>query len=86
MIERWETEPPQPISLTDQELDKTNQLPRKCTPAIPVRVWVHFKDGTVIRVPDARAIAFTTKAVFIEAEYRSVKFGCWVWANAVERR
>lgn len=85
MIERWRTEANQPVSLSDEELDKANQLPRKCDPAIPVRAWVHFTDGTVTRIPNARAIAFTAKAVFVEAEYQGVKFGCWVWANAVER-
>jgi hypothetical protein len=85
MIERWKTETPEPVSLSDQELDKANQLPHRCTPAIPVTVWIHFTDGTVVKIPNARAVAYTSKAVFVEGEYHAQKFGAWVWANAVER-
>lgn len=75
---------PEPISLSDAELDKPHSKVTAAATPIPVRAWVRFPE-TPIRAT-ARAIAWTERAVLVEwdtADGHTVR--AWVWASAVER-
>jgi hypothetical protein len=75
---------PQPITLTDAELDlERNPVTRAQTP-IPIRAWARYPE-TPARV-EGRAIAWTDRAVQIEWEdIRGEVHRTWVWANAVDK-
>jgi hypothetical protein len=76
---------PQPISLTDDELDKERSTVRAAAEPIPVVAWVRFPE-TPIRA-EARAVAWTDRAVLIEWEHADGRtLRCWVWASAVQRQ
>ena len=75
---------PEPISLTDAELDKAHTRVTEAHEPIPVRAWVRFPERPVHA--NGRAVAWTNRAVLIEWETpdgRTVR--AWVWASAVER-
>lgn len=73
---------PAPVSLTREECgEAVTQAPSP----VEVRAWVRF--GDTPSLVDARAIAWTKRAVCIE--WRSAPgagYRAWVWASAVERR
>ncbi len=75
---------PQPISLTDRELDTDHARPHQPANPVRVRAWVRFPETPIHTV--AWATAWTDRAVHIEwqdAEGRTMR--AWVWASAVER-
>lgn len=75
---------PQPISLTDRELDKEHITPKVADKPLRVRAWVRFPETPIHTV--AWAVAWTDRAVLVEwrdAENRPMS--AWVWASAVER-
>lgn len=75
---------PQPISLSDRELDAEHQQPTVAEQPIPVRAWVRFPE-TPIRTT-GWAVAWTERAVLVEWEDGDGRpYRAWVWANAVER-
>jgi hypothetical protein len=75
----------QPISLTDDELDKDHQQLVQAPEPIPVRAWVRYPE-TSIRA-DGRAIAWTARAVCVEWDIVGGGVArAWVWASAVERK
>ena len=75
---------PQPISLTDDELDLAHSTVVEARRPIPVRAWVRYHEATAR--PQAVAVAWTDKAVRVEWEGPDgARQSAWVWANAVER-
>lgn len=75
----------QPISLSDDELDKDHQHPHQPSTPIPVRAWVRYPEMPVRA--DGYAIAWTDRAVLVE--WPTMGGGvarAWVWASAVERK
>ena len=75
---------PQPISLTDAELDLAHNQVTEASAPIKVRAFVRFHEA-VIR-PDAEAVAWTPRAVKIRFTMQSgARHEVWVWASAVDR-
>lgn len=75
---------PEPISLTEDELDTDHHPVTQAQHPIPVRAWARYPE-TPARV-EGHAIAWTERAVQIEWEdYRGVKHRAWVWASAVDK-
>lgn len=72
------------VSLSDDELELARFPLTRASVPIPVTAWVRFK-GAALKV-DARAVAWTPKAVAIEWEVGGSLQRAWVWASAVERR
>jgi hypothetical protein len=71
-----------PISLTKEELE-LDTFPRTKTPKpMPVKVWVRYGD-IAIKV-EARAVAWTPRAVAVEWDAPGGSHRAWVWASAVE--
>lgn len=78
---------PQPIELTDEELDFTNHPITEAPAPIPVTAWVRFHEATIR--PEAEAIAWTDRAVKIRWQTGTITghfITVWVWASAVDRR
>ena len=71
---------PPPISLTDAELGRL--LATMATEPVDVFVWVRYP-AVPVNV-QARALAWTIRAVYVEWEHRGIH-RAWVWANAVQR-
>lgn len=75
---------PQPITLTDAELDLERSPVVQAEKPIPIRAWARYPE-TPARV-EGRAIAWTDRAVQIEWEDISGEtHRTWVWANAVDK-
>lgn len=75
---------PQPITLTDEELDLERSPVVQAEQPIPIRAWARYPE-TAARV-EGRAVAWTDRAVQIEWEdIRGETHRTWVWANAVEK-
>ena len=75
---------PQPISLSDLELDKDHQPVRTPSTPVPVWAWVRFPEAPIRA--SGRAIAWTDRAVLVEWEDADGRtYRAWVWASAVER-
>lgn len=73
-----------PLSLTNVELE-LDTFPLTRTPKpLAVKVWVRYGD-VAIKV-DARAVAWTSRAVAVEWDTASGPHRAWVWASAVEGR
>jgi hypothetical protein len=73
----------EPTSLTPSELElSTYPLTRTPIP-VPVRAWVRY--GAVALKVDARAVAWTSRAVAIEWDTPGGSHRAWVWSSAVER-
>ena len=72
-----------PHSLSDEELELSRfDLTRTRNPR-PVRAWVRYSAGAVN--VDARAVAWTERAVAIEWNTISGEsHRAWVWGSAVE--
>ena len=75
---------PQPIGLTDAELDLAHHPITEAQTPIPVRAYLRFPEA-VIR-PECVVIAWTDRAVKLRVTMRnSTATDVWVWASAVER-
>ena len=73
---------PRPVGLTRAE---AGERVTEAKEPIPVISWVRFHEASVEL--DARAVAWTDRAVCIEFELRDgSKHRTWVWASAVKRR
>jgi hypothetical protein len=73
-----------PQSLTDIELELDN-FPLTRTPKpLPVKAWIHY--GEIAIKVDARAVAWTARAVAVEWDAPGGSHHAWVWASAVEGR
>jgi hypothetical protein len=73
-----------PLSLTDVELE-LDTFPLTRTPKpLAVKVWVHY--GEVAIKVEARAVAWTSRAVAVEWDTPGGQHRAWVWASAVEGR
>jgi hypothetical protein len=70
----------EPVSLTREECGDAVTQGRE---PIAVRAWVRFGDSPA--QVDARAIAWTKRAVCIEWRGKAAVHRAWVWASAVER-
>jgi hypothetical protein len=72
-----------PATLSAAELElSTYPLTRTPVP-LPVRAWVRY--GAVPLRVEARAVAWTSRAVAIEWDGPAGPHRAWVWASAVER-
>lgn len=75
---------PEPISLTEAELDTENNPVTKAQEPVPIQAWARYPE-TPARVK-GRAIAWTKRAVQIEWEdVRGQTHRAWVWASAVDK-
>lgn len=75
---------PQPIGLTDVELDFEHHPVKRGRGPVPVRAWVHYP-AIVVDVR-AEAIEWTDRAVRLRwMTLGGFKQDVWVWANAVRR-
>lgn len=75
---------PQPIGLTDAELDTAHHPVTQARQAIPVRAHIRFHEA-VIR-PHCEAIAWTDRAVKLRIRMQTgATHEIWVWASAVDR-
>jgi len=75
---------PAPISLTAREIGAEPTEVAEVETPIPVLAWVRFPE-TAIHV-EARAIAWTDRAVWVEFALRDGSTRrAWVWASAVDR-
>lgn len=73
---------PKPISLTPQE---AGDQVREAREPVDVTAWVRFPESPI--EVDARAIAWTERAVLVEFRMHSgATHQAWVWASAVKRR
>ena len=76
---------PQPLSLSDEELDKEHSSVTAAKVPIPVKAWVRYPE-TAVRA-SGRALAWTNRAVFVEWDTPGGGVArAWVWASAVERQ
>jgi hypothetical protein len=73
-----------PLSLTNEELELDTFALTKTPNPMPVRVWVRYGD-IAIKV-EARAVAWTPRAVAVEWNAPGGSHRAWVWASAVEGR
>lgn len=75
---------PEPIGLTEQELDLEHNPARRPREPIEVKAWVRYREVSI--QPRGRAIAFTDKAVLVEYEEHGGRtMRVWVWASSVDR-
>ncbi|NNC14081.1 hypothetical protein HII28_19660 [Planctomonas sp. JC2975] len=75
---------PQPVSLTEAELDLEHNRVTHADEPIKVRAFVRFHEA-VIR-PRAEAVAWTPRAVKIRFTMQNgARHEVWVWASAVDR-
>lgn len=76
---------PEPIGLTERELDLASHPVTEAKHPIPVRAFVRFHE-VVIR-PDCEAIAWTDRAVKVRwTMHNGTTPEVWVWASAVDRK
>lgn len=75
---------PQPVSLSDDELDVERHPVRRGREPLPVRAWVRYPE-TVVDVR-AEAIEWTDRAVHLRwIAPDGSRRQAWVWASAVRR-
>jgi len=74
-----------PMSLTEYELELDSYPLTTTRQPLPVRVWMRYP--SVVSKIDARAIAWTSRAVKVEWDTPGAQVHtAWVWASAVDRR
>lgn len=75
---------PEPVSLSDAELDPEHNPITQAQHPVPIRAWARYPEA-VARV-EGRAIAWTSRAVQIEWEdLAGTTHRTWVWASAVDK-
>jgi hypothetical protein len=75
---------PNPLSLSDAEIDAEHDPVTQAKRPIPVRAWARYPE-TPARV-EGRAIAWTSRAVQIEwKDGGGVSRRAWVWASGVDK-
>lgn len=80
-IDEWLTRP-RPISLSEPELGE--EPVREADKPIAVAAWVRFPEQAIyVR---GQAVAWTSRAVWVEFTYAGATYRSWVWASAVGRR
>lgn len=74
---------PEPISLTEEELDFTHHSITEAQTPIPAQAWVRFHEATIHT--QCRVIAWTDRAVKVEWTMHSgARRVAWIWSNAAE--
>ena len=69
-----------PLSLSEVELELETYPLTKTPKPLAVKVWVHY-DNIAIKV-EARAVAWTSRAVAVEWDAPGGRHRAWVWASA----